>query len=231
MSFFVSTVNWSILYDMLPLVIIFAVALSYCKRGFLSSLVNLMGNIISLGGAVYVSQRLSDPVFELVFGTSVVEKISKAITAGEADLAKVLETYVGFLPVSIRQTILEKLESAIRLDGVAAAQRVVTEVLQPLVAPILALAIFFLVYFLLRLAVLMVRNLFQAANHVPLFGTLNRVMGCVLGVAAGLLDVYLLFCVCYAATVITNNSLVWLNLNVLEGSGCFRIFQQLNPFI
>lgn len=231
MSSSVSVFDWSILYDMLPLVVIFAVVLSYYKRGFLAGLVGLVGNLVSLGGAVFVSRRLSDPLFDLIFGTSVVDKISRAIAAGEADLAKVLETYVGFLPDSFRQTILVKLEAAIRLDGVSAAQRVVTEVLQPLLAPVLALTIFFLVYFLLRLAVLMIRNLMQVANHLPLLGTVNRLMGGLLGVIAGLLDVYLLFCICFAVTIITNNSLGWLNMNVLEGSVCFRLFQGMNPFI
>ena len=68
-------------------------------------------------------------------------------------------------------------------------------------------------------------------NKIPVIGSVNELLGILVGVAGGVLNVVLLLCLIWAVVAITNNNLPVLNNDMLSGSMMYSLFSKYNPFL
>lgn len=219
------------IFDLLALALLVIVVIYYMSQGFLAGLAGLVGNIFSIIGANWVAKAFTPGLFQWLFGGKLIEGITDAISSGGDGVSQILDRYGSFIPQSIQESILEQVSQATQSTAGETASQIVSQVIEPLLGPILNIVVFLVVYLVLRLVVVLIINLLRMANHIPLVGEANRAMGLVLGLAAGVVDVFLLMCVLWAVVSITNNQLGWLNESVLETSWCYHLFTQVNPFV
>lgn len=220
-----------LIFDLLALALLVGVAIYYMTQGFLAGLVGLIGNIFSILCANWIAKAFTPGLFQWLFGGSLIDGITDAIASGGDGIAQVMERYGSFIPQSIQESILEQVNQAAQGSAAETASQIVSQVIEPLLAPILNIVVFLVVYLVLRLVVVLIINLLRMANHIPLVGGANRAMGLVLGLGAGVVDVFLFMCVLWAVVSITNNQLDWLNHSLLETSRCYTLFTQVNPFM
>lgn len=222
----------SLILDLVLLAVLVSTALYYRKKGFVAGIVHLGGTLISLIGAWLAASTVSPAVFEKFFKEGLVEKIHTAID-GQAtvNLADMVERFAGFLPDSLKQSILSAADGV--LDGGApdAALSIVENVIAPLLVPIISIVVFFVCFAICRLLVGLLTAMLTGLNRIPVVGSLNRVLGFVTGAVAGLLNVFILLCAAWAILVITGGNSSWWNEAMLEKSLFYQVFAPLNPFL
>ncbi len=221
------------IFDLVMLGLLLAVAVGYARRGFVAGLVQFAGNLVSLFGAIFLSNRVAPVLFEQFFQHSFVERVEKLLSAeGVVTASEVVEMYAGFLPQSLKDSLISGAEELLGHVGTAPelAARLVDGVIAPLLTPIIAIVVFFLAFALCRMLVSFVVAVLTNLNRIPLVGGVNRVLGWVMGFLAGAVDLYLVLCGVWALIVITGGSIGFLNEAALEGSIAYSIFKPINPF-
>ena len=228
--------NPSFLFDILCTVVWLVLMVRYARKGFLASIVQLFGNLISLLGARQCSAACAGWVFENLlaggFRTQIAAHLSED---GVVNLSGIAQQYAGFLPESFRASIVAACERSINAvladNAVVLADTIVEKVLQPLLIPVITLVLFFLFYALLRLLVSMLVTVLGLVNKLPVIGAVNHWLGWGVGGIASLVDIYLVLCVVWALIVITGGNLTMLNDTVMSGSLYYKVFNVFNPFV
>ena len=228
--------NPSFIFDILCTVVWLVLAVRYARKGFLASVVQLVGSLFSLIGARAFSAWGAGQVFNNFLAKGFRDQIAASIAAGGAvDLSGIAEKYAGFLPASFRASIVAACERSIGAvladNAVVLADSIVENVLQPLLTPVITLVLFFLFYALLRLLVSMLVTVLGLVNKLPVVGTVNRGLGWLVGGGTALMDIYLVLCVVWGLVVITGGSLSVLNDTVMSGSLYYKVFNLFNPFL
>ena len=77
------------IFDLVLLAVLLLVAFAYARRGFAAGLVQFVGNLASLVGAVLLSNKVAPLVFARFFEGGFVSSIEKTLTAeGTVDLGQ-----------------------------------------------------------------------------------------------------------------------------------------------
>ena len=228
--------NPSFLFDIICTVVWIVLVVRYARKGFLSSIVQLAGNLFSLVGARQLSAACAGWVFEHMLAGGFRTQIAASLSAdGVVDLSGIAEKYAGFLPASFRASIVAAFERSIGAvladNAVVLADSIVENVLQPLLTPVITLVLFFVFYALLRLLVSMLVTVLGLVNKLPVIGTANRGLGWLVGSLTALLDLYLVLCVLWGIIVITGGNLNVLNDTVMSNSIYYKLFNLFNPFL
>ncbi len=228
--------NPSFLFDIVCTAVWLGLTVHYARKGLLAALVQIGGNLAGFAGAHALAAWGSGELFDRFFAGSFRERIAASLSAGGAvDLGAMAERYAGFLPEAIRRQVVEACERA--LDGLLTdnvlvmADAIVQDVIRPLLTPVFSVVLFFICFALLRMLISLLVTVLGLVNKLPVLGAVNRGLGVVAGVIAGLADVFLLLCVVWALIVITGGNLPVLNEAVLEGSVYYQIFSLVNPFV
>lgn len=228
--------NPSFLFDIICTAAWIILVVRYARKGFLSSIVQLAGNLFSLLGAKELSTACAGWVFEHMLAGGFRTQIAANIAAGGAvDLSGIAEKYAGFLPASFRASIVAACERSINAvladNAVVLADTIVEKVLQPLLTPVIMLVLFFVFYAVLRLLVSMLVTVLGLVNKLPVIGTVNRGLGWLTGGMTAMLDLYLVLCVVWGLVVITGGNLNVLNDTVMHSSLYYKAFNMFNPFL
>ena len=228
--------NPSFLFDILCTVVWIVLIVRYARKGFLASMVQLTGNLISLLGAHQLSASCAGWVFENMLAGGFRTQIAASLSAdGVVNLSGIADKYAGFLPESFRASIVAACERSIGAvladNAVVLADTIVEKVLQPLLTPVITLVLFFVFYALLRLLVSMLVTVLGLVNKLPVIGTVNRWLGWGVGGLTALLDIYMVLCVVWGIIVVTGGNLNVLNDTVMSGSLYYKAFNLFNPFL
>lgn len=223
--------NAANVFDLVMLALLVTVAFIYARRGFAAGLVQFVGNLASLIGALVLSRQASPVLFEEFFQNGFVTSIQNTISAeGTVNIQSTIEKYAGFLPESIKQSLTASASGLLDSGAPDLAAKLVDEVIAPLLTPIIAIVLFFVAFALCRLLVGLLVAVLTNVNRIPVMGSVNRFLGFLMGLLAGVVDLYLVLCAVWAVIVITGGSIPFLNDQVLAGSIFYNVFGRFNPF-
>ncbi len=223
--------NAAIVFDLVMLALLLVVAFAYARRGFAAGLVQFVGNLASLIGALVLSHQASPLLFEKFFQNGFVTSIQNTLTAeGTVNIQSTIEKYAGFLPESIKESLTASAAGLLDSGAPDMAVKLVDEVIAPLLTPIIAIVLFFVAFALCRLLVGLLVAVLTNVNRIPVMGSVNRFFGFLMGLLAGVVDLYLVLCAVWAIIVITGGSIGFLNDQALAGSITYSLFGRFNPF-
>lgn len=223
--------NAAIVFDLVMLALLLVVAFAYARRGFAAGLVQFVGNLASLIGALVLSHQASPLLFEKFFQNGFVTSIQNTLTAeGTVNIQSTIEKYAGFLPESIKESLTASAAGLLDSGAPDLAVKLVDEVIAPLLTPIIAIVLFFVAFALCRLLVGLLVAVLTNVNRIPVMGSVNRFFGFLMGLLAGVVDLYLVLCAVWAVIVITGGSIGCLNDQALAGSITYSLFGRFNPF-
>lgn len=223
--------NAAIVFDLVMLALLLVVAFAYARRGFAAGLVQFVGNLASLIGALVLSHQASPLLFEKFFQNGFVTSIQNTLTAeGTVNIQSTIEKYAGFLPESIKESLTASAAGLLDSGAPDIAVKLVDEVIAPLLTPIIAIVLFFVAFALCRLLVGLLVAVLTNVNRIPVMGSVNRFFGFLMGLLAGVVDLYLVLCAVWAVIVITGGSIGFLNDQALAGSITYSLFGRFNPF-
>ena len=227
--------NPSFIFDILCTVVWLVLAVRYARKGFLASVVQLTGSLISLFGARAFSGWAAGQVFER-FLANFRDQIAANIAAGGAvSLDGIAQRYAGFLPEAFRASIVDACERSISAvlndNAVVLADTIVQKVLAPLLTPVISLVLFFVAFACCGCWSACWSQVLGLVNKLPVIGAVNHWLGWGVGGIASLVDIYLVLCVVWALIVITGGNLTMLNDTVMSGSLYYKVFNVFNPFV
>ena len=218
--------NAAIVFDLVMLALLLVVAFAYARRGFAAGLVQFVGNLASLIGALVLSHQASPLLFEKFFQNGFVTSIQNTLTAeGTVNIQSTIEKYAGFLPESIKESLTASAAGLLDSGAPDMAVKLVDEVIAPLLTPIIAIVLFFVAFALCRLLVGLLVAVLTNVNRIPVMGSVNRFFGFLMGLLAGVV-----LCAVWAVIVITGGSIGFLNDQALAGSITYSLFGRFNPF-
>ena len=222
--------NAAIVFDLVMLALLLVVAFAYARRGFAAGLVQFVGNLASLIGALVLSHQASPLLFEKFFQNGFVTSIQNTLTAeGTVNIQSTIEKYAGFLPESIKESLTASAAGLLDSGAPDMAVKLVDVVIAPLLTPIIAIVLFFVAFALCRLLVGLLVAVLTNVNRIPVMGSVNRFFGFLMGLLAGVVDLYLVLCAVWAVIVITGGSIGFLNDQALAGSITYSLFGRFNP--
>lgn len=222
--------------DIALLVIILISAVKCFIDGFATSVVKLVGNIAGLVAAWYLSKRWSPMIFENMFRENIVEKTYKYIQDGTKalNIQELIEEFTGSVPASFIQEFAAKAEeiaTQITQPTMETAEKIVDVIVGPAVTVIIMLVIFAITVTVCTIVASLLAKLFKVINKIPVLGFANRMGGFVVGALTGIIYVILISCLLSIIAIITENSLTFLNIEVLNQSKILSLTGLINPFI
>ncbi len=220
-----------IFIDALVLVVIVATIFSYIKRGFVSSLVNIVGNLGSLLLALFLSTRLAPVIFDAFLKDMLVENTTEAITSGGAAAADgLLSGFLSIFPDAFTNSLMQTYSTAISTNAGQSAELIVNDVMAPVVTPIVSLVLFLIIFIVLKIIFFLIEKSMRGINRIPLVGGANRALGAVLGIVGGLINSVLVLCLFWALLAISGGNLPEFTQADMAKSIAFGIFTEFNPF-
>lgn len=222
--------------DIILLVIILISAIKCFIDGFATSVVKLIGNIAGLVAAWFVSKRWAPIIFENMFREKIVEKTYKYIQDGTRALnvQELLEEFTGSLPADFISEFTAKAEeiaAQITQPTMETAEKIVDAIVGPAVTVIIMLVIFAITVGVCSVVASLLAKLFKTINKIPVLGFANRLGGFAVGALTGVVYVMLISCVLSIIAVITENSLAFINMEVINQSKILSLTGLVNPFI
>ena len=222
----------ALILDVILIAVIVLTAFHYKKKGFVAGLLDLVGNLLALLVAWIASDRISPTVFENFFKQGLIEKITQTVQEqGVSGLTMLVENFSSILPGGMADEVTRSLQEILGSGAPDLAVRIVDTILTPLIVPMITVVLFFIAFAVCKLVISMLVAVLTNINKIPVIGSVNELLGILVGVAGGVLNVVLLLCLIWAVVAITNNNLPVLNHDMLSGSMMYSLFSKYNPFL
>ncbi|MEG2174959.1 MAG: CvpA family protein [Oscillospiraceae bacterium] len=234
---------WSTAFalDAVTVVVVLISAVTAYRRGFLNSIVRLVGTL----GSALLCMHYSDPAAEWIYGrffekrvlTAISENIDRFGQPGLEAFSKGLEGLMQHLPMGIRQALGLRLPQDLKLwyDKVWGSASdfplaLADSVISPLAVSLLQAIIFCVLFALCSFAVGALARLLKGVNRVPLIGGVNAVLGGLLGIVQGLLYVFVLASLLWLLIAATGDTLTPITSGAIGQTVLFRHFLEIAPW-
>ena len=192
----------SIVLDIIVALLLILFAVIGVRRGFIKSVVRLLGFVVSVVGAALVSAPIAgwlyDSFLHVQAQALVAAKVEEGVAAASATLAEQVESVLASLPHGVQSLLAVYGVDASGMTGnVQASDTLVETIMSGIITP-LCVAVLQLVAFLVLFLVLflIIRLLGKAIDTVfssiPVIKQINGLLGGVLGFAEGVLVLFVL---------------------------------------
>jgi len=221
--------------DIVLAAIMVITALISMKRGFVSSLVRLLGVMVAIIAAVVVSRLLAGPLFDAFLRENLIDSVAEKI--GEAsDIDEyVLALKSGFIGILLgvfgdAESLAVFFEKAVFIDKGRLAAVIVDEVVRPPLESLVGMAVFILIFFLAYSIIALLVRLTGVLNEIPVIGFANRLFGMLFGAVYGLGICYVLVALTAFFFAVTGNSAKYEEL-IFENTLLFSVLFKANPVL
>lgn len=221
---------WWIVLDVLAVaIILFFVYRSY-RRGFARTVLELAAFFV----AYFLASTCSGIVADWTYDTFVDQKLLTGIETTlnettDAVLTEVLPEYVvsRARSLGIYDSIVDSQRETAADTAKALSETVARPVVTNMIRMVASVLLFSILMFVLRFVVRAVDKVFR----LPLIGSINRILGGVVGLVKGGI-VVLLFCFLVSVLMILNDGEFWIFTHQnIEKTYLFRYIYNINPFL
>lgn len=234
--------TFSIIVDLLLMVVLLTSIILGIKRGFVKSFIGLFKNFIAFIIAVGFSDSLGNYLSEKFVKKLVSEKVAVKIAnmvvdsgiAEGGDVSSHIPKFVidmlNFVHIDIQSKFIEPLEASIAENGGTVAG--IAAVIASPIAKIISIVIAFIVlYFLSLLLLTILTKMLDKLCELPVIRTANGMLGGVLGAACGILYLWiiakiLVFVIGFGSGI---PFLSFLNDFDVESTFVLKLFNNINP--
>ena len=178
--------------------------ISCYRKGFMYSFVKTIGGIASVVLSVVFSAPAAKSVYDTFLKVRMTEGFEKMFSSiKEIDMtvfqdavnekfARLPGTLGDQMAPVFNEYVENWFESFTRADFSSLAEDFVKSVAEPVMTGFLRCIIFLLMFLLLSFAVKLLASLFKGIRYIPVLGSLNAVLGSVLGIIEGIIHVIML---------------------------------------
>lgn len=216
----------SIILDVSVIVIIgFCAVLGY-KRGFASTLVNILSCVASVIIANFLSIGIAKKIMiftEPNILSYVQDKTKEIISSGtNATIGDVYNQLPYFLkslvPFSDNSQIENAVDNSVNQISSVLTNDFIVPTIQMLLQSFLCIILFFILLFLFRF----IGKRLNFINKIPIIGGVNAILGLILGLVQALVVIVILINIIYLIIAISKGNLSFINLQVINESILFK---------
>lgn len=221
------------------LIFLVAIWLGY-RRGFVKSLIQLVGCV----AAALIASTCSAPLASGIFDVFFAEKLEQSVAAkiGETDEASVREALDGLLdelpgPVAntlklygldTPESIVGKLDGAFGGSAEKIGQAVVSTVVKPVAVSLLRMLCFSILFIALMVLVSILASVINRVFSLPVLRTVNGLLGAVAGAVQGALIVLVAVMLVTLTTMVSDDTGA-LNRKAVNDTVIVRTVEKWNP--
>lgn len=229
---------FSIILDLIALAVFVSWVISGYKKGFLKTIVLAVGTFVALLAAFWLSGWLADLIFANFIRGPVLQNITDTLS-GLSDTTSVsaaIPIVVAALPSFILNPMLaqygsqEAMISEIQKNAGETLSSVGITITDTVVAPVvtmlLQLVLCLLIFIVCVIIIKIIAKAMGAVRKIPLVGTVNAVLGAVVGALQGILVLLLLGLVGNIIISLSGNALGWFNTEIIGKSFIYQFFFQ-----
>lgn len=232
----------ALVLDCLVALIILGMVISGVRKGFLVSLVNAAGYLVSCIGAYIGSRVLAVTIYESFLRDNLISKVSEALagTVSDADItlqvSLALEGIPGFLRNMVygffgsSEDIALAIESDIMNSAGSASAALVDQMLYPVIFVVLQSLCFMLLFAAMRVILSAVIETLRNIRKFPLVGTADLLAGGVMGLIESILVIFVMMLVFRFFISISGGKIPFINEELIETTHIFKLFYKFGPF-
>ncbi len=200
--------------------IIFIIAGS--KQGLLRSVVKLVSLFVSVGAAAYLSPLVSNWFFTSMVRPRLIIKFGDKLKELASSGATSVDKFISSLPSVVQSFVKGSSDVSSFVSGHMPAESSAEAIVDKMIAPVILFlmkAILFLVIFLI--VMILFRLLYKAlgiVDHIPVIGKINSILGAVIGIAEGVLVIYVLSLLISTVAVLISPHVSWLSPQTVNRS-------------
>ncbi len=194
--------------DLAVILIIAIFTLIGIKRGAIKEIVSLVGVVVALLLAFYISKPASVVVYDKVVGETIYNAVYDAV---EENVGADIDSTIDALPEEIIKAsdalgvdIKAELEQGV--DGNKNLARNVADIInnslaKPLVVSVIQIVIFIILFIILKVLIGWLGKVLNIVSKLPVIGQANTLVGGIVGAARGIIVALIL---CYVVIIILN---------------------------
>ncbi len=232
----------AIIFDIAVFAIVIILLVVGYKRGFIRSVINLVG----AAAAAVVAFLLSQPIAQFIFNTflrggsiaMIDEELAKL--SGGQTATTLLDSAFAAIPERISSLASSYVGSldAIKASIAASApttETIATSVVDQVIGPIMTMmiqSIVFLVLFIgLCILVKFVAKAMKIIDKLPIIGKANATLGLVMGLVQAVIFLFVFTCVVSLIIQLSGNRWDAVNNEIVGNTAVFKVIYNLNPFV
>ncbi len=228
----------SIILDVILLTVFAAFIFTAAKKGFMLSLLELISVIVALTLSYQFSPVVAQAAYDNIVEESIIETVETQIdenlniSSSTAQAEMVLESMPGFM-VSFASSLgieFEEVKAKITSETFSAenlATELVDKIAQPIVVTALTAISFLLLSAVLLFALKWVAGLLSKIFKLPLIGTVNKVLGGVLGACKGVMVIIFISTILKVLFAGGESEIS----TMVNGSYVVGLLDNINPFV
>lgn len=228
----------SIILDVILLTVFAAFVFVAAKKGFMLSLLELVAVIAALALSYQFSPVVAQSAYDSVVEKSLIETVELQIeenlniSSSTAQAEMILEVIPNFM-VSYASSVgidLEDVKTKITSETFSAenlATELVSKVAQPIVVAALTVLFFLLISAVLMFVLKWVAQLLAKIFKLPLIGTVNKVLGGVLGACKGVMVIIFISTILQVLFAGGESEIS----KAVNGSYVVSLLDNINPFV
>lgn len=237
---------YGILIDIILLAIVIIVAKLGAKQGFAKAVVGFASVVIAFVLAMALCKPVSNLVYESVAEPSLVEGISESIEEkidksapgqSKKEMLAAMKEYVDSLPGFVKDAVDTKDLSAAIDDAAdkekagidAISKEICDATFRPIVVTLVSVFIFSIIFIIMGIVTKIVAKALKIVNKIPVLGTVNQLLGGVIGALKGIVIVLVIN---WAVTSIVGDSsslFGFITPNVIDSSLIMKGIGLVNP--
>ncbi len=234
----------SLILDIITVAVIILAVFSYARKGFVYSVVRLVGTI----ACWVVCSMYARPVSVYIYTNYLQGRVEEAVTnnlhnfakPGMDTFAQSLESLATELPALISSLFrmksgeyMEKWYSfVVSTDGssTALSDVIVDNMVSPIAVSILNTIVFLVMFAVLSFGIDLLCSLVKGVRHIPVVGSVNFVLGGCLGAVWGILYIYIISAVLWLMIMASGDTLSFIHTNDIHQSMLFKLFYLSAPW-
>lgn len=244
------TLPMSILLDLALGLILLSILYNSWQRGFVASLISLVGTAAGFLAASFLSRPLAGRIYDTVLEQRVERYVADTFLAPDGPLSAVMAgiDQAGGAAVQAIADLLTQYGLDYYSDRTAGemggeifgkigqmgndpASAIAQVAIRPLVMTVLEIAIFFLLIFVIRIIVGLAVRVGLGVNEIPLIGGVNRMAGLLCGAVYALLMGFLLSMGLVLLAGLGKNQWTYLNSGILRDTFLIRHLLELRQYL
>lgn len=206
------------------------------KKGFIRSVILVIGYVFSIFFAIYLSKILSVYLYDNFIRDLIIENIDKTIAAntGQISVAGIVPVVLSKLPKIIINPIIgdsggmNHLNQLIidQTDGslTKLSQAIVDNIFSPIILQLMKVILCLIIFILCTIIVKIIAKMFKGIYAIPIIGPINSILGGLLGIVQAGIAYYLIALVISIIISLTANELPWINNEVMKSTYILRHF-------
>lgn len=231
-----------IIWDILTVAIVLTFAAASYRKGFLHTVTRLVGSIGALLFSLVYSEPIARMIFDNYLRSSTLDLVAKNVgefsqNGAEAflyGLEGILDELPGWLSQSLEAALGSSAEAwyaQIQSSDAATLSAAITDtVIGPMATALVRVLVFFVLFTVLMLLVNTIAGLLKSVNFLPVIGSLNEILGGVLGAAQGLLYVFVFASLLWFIVSATGDGMGIISNSEIEKTFLFRWFYLAGPW-